>query len=569
MSEKKQLFFAPLESARGLAAILVAAFHVGQSMYLTRYGVRDQLISSTDQSSGLDSWLSYVYSIFAAGGPISPPVLFFFVLSGFVLSYSLQRSGVTTKLSLEFVVRRVFRIYPAAIATILLFWFLNSVFGLRLSGDFSVNDVFHNALLLDVSINGVMWTLQTELIGSVVILLAMSVVSIAGRRSMLAMCGLLAMLSLFKFWYEYDPFGTAWSRTAYLHAFLFGSLAFLYGKDVVDFVKWRGALLLIGIAVFFFAVPVIVGTQNPIPYRSTIISVAIIVQSAAAAIIVAVLAFGSVRSASFLNSNILTFFGRISFSLYLLHPITLMLMWSQQDSTGIAPIVIGYLVGWGIPNAFVAVILTIASVLFITPLAYVFWRFIEMPVSDLCKRFFDGSERKVGSQKLKKQHDVPSYIFACSFLIFLVGGGAALYVFAYGVKLPASCANNFSSATIISGGSGKVVGSNKGASNQIGELGHIPFSKPYNSVWCRWTAPESGTYAFETTGSDFDTVLAVYASTSMDSMPVAVSNNDKSEVEITSYGEFKAEKGFTYSIAIDGNEGSVGNYILKWSKIEG
>lgn len=76
MSEKKQLFFAPLESARGLAAILVAAFHVGQSMYLTRYGVRDQLISSTDQSSGLDSWLSYVYSIFAAGGPISPPVLF-------------------------------------------------------------------------------------------------------------------------------------------------------------------------------------------------------------------------------------------------------------------------------------------------------------------------------------------------------------------------------------------------------------------------------------------------------------------------------------------------------------
>jgi len=463
----------------------------------------------------------------------------------------------------------VFRIYPAAIATVLLFWFLNSVFGLRLSGDFSVNDVFHNALLLDVSINGVMWTLQTELIGSVVILLAMSVVSIAGRRSMLAMCGLLAMLSLFKFWYEYDPFGTTWSRTAYLHAFLFGSLAFLYGKDFVDFVKWRGALLLIGIAVFFFAVPVIVGTQNPIPYRSTVISVAIIVQSAAAAIIVAVLAFGSVRSANFLNSNVLTFFGRISFSLYLLHPITLMFMWSQQDSTGIAPIVIGYLVGWGIPSALVAVILTIVSILFITPLAYVFWRFIEMPVSDLCKRFFDGSVCKVIGQKVKKQHDVPGYIFASSFLVFLVGVGSALYVFTYDVKLPASCASNFSSATVISGGGGKVLGSNKGASNQLGELGHIPFSKPYNSVWCRWTAPESGTYAFETTGSDFDTVLAVYASTSMDSMPVAASNNDKSDFEITSYGEFKAEKGFTYSIAIDGNEGSVGNYILKWSKIEG
>lgn len=450
MSEKKQLFFAPLESARGLAAILVAAFHVGQSMYLTRYGVRDQLISSTDHSSGVQSWLSYIYSIFAAGGPISPPVLFFFVLSGFVLSYSLQRSGVTAKLAIEFFVRRIFRIYPAAIATVLLFWFLNSAFGLRLSGDFSVGDVFHNALLLDVSINGVMWTLQTELIGSVVILLSMLVVSIAGRRSMLAMCGLLAVLSLFKFWYEYDPFGTTWSRTAYLHAFLFGSLAFLYGKDVVDFVKWRGALLLIALFVFFFAIPVIVGTQNPIPYRSTVISAAIIVQSAAAAIIVAVLAFGSVRSASFLNSKILTFFGRISFSLYLLHPITLMLMWSQQDSTDVAPIVIGYLVGLGIPNAFVAILLTVASVLFVTPLAYMFWRFIEIPVSELCKRFFDGSDRNVSNHKLKQTYDVPRYTFACSFMMFFVGSGYALYAFSYEVKLPASCANNFSSATIIS-----------------------------------------------------------------------------------------------------------------------
>ncbi len=517
---------------------------------------------------GLPSWLSYIYSIFAAGGPISPPVLFFFVLSGFVLSYSIQRSGITTALSLEFLVRSVFRIYPAAVATVLLFWFINSVFGLRLSGDFSIRDVFYNALLLDVSINGVIWTLQTELIGSVVILLAMSVVSIAGRRSMLAMCGLLAMQSLFKFWYEYDPFGTTWSRTAYIHAFLFGSLAFLYGKDVVDFVKWRGALLLIGVVAFFFAVPVIVGTQNPISYRSTIISVAIIVQSAAAAIIVAVLAFGSVRSARFLDSNVLTFFGRISFSLYLLHPITLMLLWSQQDSTGIAPIVIGYLVGWGIPNAFVAVILTVASILFITPLAYIFWRFIEMPISDLCKGFFHGSERKVSGQKAIKQHNVPGYIFACSLMMFIVGAGSALYAFSYEIRLPASCANNFSSATVISGDGGKVIGNNKDASSQFGELGHIPFSKPYNSGWCRWTAPESGTYAFETTGSDFDTVLAVYASTSMDSMLVAVSNNDKSDSEITSYGEFMAKKGFTYSIAIDGNEGGVGNYILSWSKKE-
>ncbi|WP_060483756.1 acyltransferase [Pseudomonas sp. NBRC 111123] len=566
--ERSHAFFAPLESARGLAAILVAAFHIGQALFLTEYGVRDQLISSNEQSGGWQSWLSYFYGVFAAGGPLSPPVLFFFVLSGFVLSYSLDRSGISGKHAIEFCIRRVFRIYPAAIATVILFWLLNSVFGMRLSLDFGLTEVIQNSLLLDVSINGVMWTLQTELIGGLLVLLAMAVVSLVGRRSMLLMCSAFAMLSLFSFWYEYDPFGTSWSRTAYLHTFLFGSLAFLYGRDILRAVKCHGAMLIIAALIFFFAIQFIVGTQNPIPYRSSLISFAIIVQAAAAAMIVVILAYADVSATRFLSSRVLTFFGRISFSLYLLHPMTLMLVWSSPDSTDYAPMLIGKLIAFGLPNAVVAMILAVLSVLYITPLAYLFWRYIEMPVSEFCKRCLDGKGLKDESLRKKMHHAVPAQIFASAVVIFITFSATAVYAFASGSKPASSCADDFSLATTISGEAGIAVGSTERATSQVGELGHVPFSKPYHSVWCKWTAPASGLYAFETTGSDFDTVLAVYASTSMNSMPVIFANDNRSETDFTSRGEFKAEQGTTYSIAVDGSQGSQGAYVLKWSKVD-
>ncbi|MBL9138706.1 MAG: hypothetical protein JNK85_22745, partial [Verrucomicrobiales bacterium] len=62
----------------------------------------------------------------------------------------------------------------------------------------------------------------------------------------------------------------------------------------------------------------------------------------------------------------------------------------------------------------------------------------------------------------------------------------------------------------ISGASGNGTGSNVGASVEPSEPRHG--SRPGGrSVWLSWTAPSDGLATFSTTGSSFDTVLAIYA----------------------------------------------------------
>ncbi|MNG24608.1 hypothetical protein D3C84_1093550 [compost metagenome] len=104
------------------------------------------------------------------------------------------------------------------------------------------------------------------------------------------------------------------------------------------------------------------------------------------------------------------------------------------------------------------------------------------------------------------------------------------------------------------------------ATAQVGEVGHEQFAKPFHSVWCRWTAPADGTYSFDTSGSKFNTVLAIYESTSLNSMPVVGANRNRTSEDVTSLVRFVAEKDKTYSIAIDGVNGVSGKYFLNWVK---
>ena len=65
--------------------------------------------------------------------------------------------------------------------------------------------------------------------------------------------------------------------------------------------------------------------------------------------------------------------------------------------------------------------------------------------------------------------------------------------------------DNFSEAFIITGGSGNTTGHNVGATSEDQE----PVQYGSNSVWWSWTAPSAGSYAFDTFGSDFDTVVVI------------------------------------------------------------
>ncbi len=107
--------------------------------------------------------------------------------------------------------------------------------------------------------------------------------------------------------------------------------------------------------------------------------------------------------------------------------------------------------------------------------------------------------------------------------------------------------------------------SNVSATVQAGEPEHVSESAYSSSVWYRWTAPTSGSAAVDTSGSDFDTVVAVYRGSELDGLTL-VTFNDDDEGDTTSFAQFFAEFGTTYYFAVDGFAGQEGevHFRLQW-----
>ncbi|MEO5714178.1 MAG: hypothetical protein ABIT37_11880 [Luteolibacter sp.] len=130
--------------------------------------------------------------------------------------------------------------------------------------------------------------------------------------------------------------------------------------------------------------------------------------------------------------------------------------------------------------------------------------------------------------------------------------------------------DDFGNATTITGNSGTIGGTIREATAQFGEPSHAG-NGPGKSIWYRWTAPASQTYTFNTIGSDFDTVLAVYTGSAVGGLTGIASNDDGSG--IFSVLSFAATQGTTYSVAIDaygGNlpSGQSAQTVLNWMEGE-
>jgi hypothetical protein len=128
---------------------------------------------------------------------------------------------------------------------------------------------------------------------------------------------------------------------------------------------------------------------------------------------------------------------------------------------------------------------------------------------------------------------------------------------------PAPPANdNFANAQIVTGCTGSTTGSTFGATSEAGEPSHDPPDatslSPSHTVWYQWQAPSSGNTTVTTNGSDFDTVLAVYTGTTVNSLTRIVFNDDvQNGVIRTSSVTFNATSGTVYRIAVDGWGGDV------------
>jgi hypothetical protein len=105
-------------------------------------------------------------------------------------------------------------------------------------------------------------------------------------------------------------------------------------------------------------------------------------------------------------------------------------------------------------------------------------------------------------------------------------------------------------------------GSNVGATSEAGEPRHA--NKPGGkSIWYKWRPPTNGIATFETTGSSFDTLLAVYTGTNVTGLTLVAADEDRGGF-LNSVVRFNAVTNREYEIVVDGYAGAEGTYALCW-----
>lgn len=156
-----------------------------------------------------------------------------------------------------------------------------------------------------------------------------------------------------------------------------------------------------------------------------------------------------------------------------------------------------------------------------------------------------------------------------------VGLKLGLVVFALSAGLAGAAPANdqLANAVALSGLSGSLSGTNNNATFvDVGEPVSVAAANVTNSVWFQWTAPESGKMLLDTFGSDFDTVLAVYADSVDVGNLVAANDNLIPWFVPQSWVTFTAVAGTTYYISVNGNAaptpgyGDSGNFVLNWAE---
>lgn len=316
---QKLEFLPRLEALRGLAAVSVVAYHASAHF--------------TD---------TYVTGM--------APVVLFFVLSGFVLARSLARRADIV----EFVRQRIFRLFPAAIAVVLLLTALHAAFGFYLGfePDFSPFNVLLNALMIRHDINGPMWSMMVEWFATPVIILAFFVGRRFGSGLLIAAIAILFGLSFIG---PYAHLLGGYSNLAPLHAFVLGVLLHLSGRDLVAAIgRWHSMAAAAACALLLYCG--LLKQTAPI----------ILLEACSSGLLISLIAFGPTQPGfRFLDQPVMAFLGRISYSFYLLHAIGLSLA-----------VRIGTIAGRPVASI---VLSTVLCVLLTAPTAWLSWQCIEKP----------------------------------------------------------------------------------------------------------------------------------------------------------------------------------------------
>lgn len=125
--------------------------------------------------------------------------------------------------------------------------------------------------------------------------------------------------------------------------------------------------------------------------------------------------------------------------------------------------------------------------------------------------------------------------------------------------------DNFADAVALAGASGTRTGDN--SSGGTLEPGEQAFGQA--SVWYSWTPPVDGTYKLSTIGSSFDTVVAVFTGTSVESLELVFVNDDDPDRGCCSSWVplLNADSGTTYLLRITALEEDGGPLRLSWGPL--
>lgn len=309
-----------------------------------------------------DAMIARAVTVLGNGGVA---VTIFFVLSGVVLGLSLdQAKGPFGRQYGAFLVKRIFRIYPAHIATtlvvVLVLWlgtdFPESQSTTRWFGkwydrpvDFKL--VATNALLINTYLNPVTWTLLTEMIVALFFPFLYLISRRAGRvTNLLVLCALVMV----------PFFGAGGIIVPQICKFYVGLLIPLYGQLAVS---WREGGSILARPYWVAAVCLLVGER-----ALGIAATGGVLELIGATMVIADLLFG--RTSRFWGNHLLRALGRHSYSFYLWHFPTMYLM-VRLWTTGVADEVITA------HPLLISALLCLASVIVANGLAFLSYELLE------------------------------------------------------------------------------------------------------------------------------------------------------------------------------------------------